>query len=66
MKYNEARKSFKYALENQSTIRVSKLTHLMQSMNMSLEPSESKEVIFLKRKVSKLVKENKKLRRKIK
>ena len=57
MKFHEAKSQFKHALKHQKTIQISKLKRLMQSMNISLEPSESKEVRYLKNEIKKLKKE---------
>lgn len=60
MKHLEAKKQLQRALDNQKTIIISKLKLLMQSMNMSLEPSESKEIRYLKNEIKKLRKRQKK------
>lgn len=59
-KYQEAKEQFQHALEHQQTISIAKLKRLMQIMNMSLDPSESAEVKYLKGEIQKL---NKKLKR---
>ncbi len=59
MNYEEAKRQLKQALDNQQTISISRLKRLMQIMNMSLEPSESAEVRYLKNEIRKL---NKKLK----
>ena len=48
MKYKQAKEEFQYALDHQQTISISKLSKLMQSMNMSLQPTENAEVEYLK------------------
>jgi hypothetical protein len=52
MKYIEAKTTLQHALDNQSTIRISKLKELMAALSIILDPSEctsdSKEVRFLK------------------
>lgn len=58
MKYHEAKKQFKYALKHQQTISIPKLSKLMQSMNMSLESTENKEIRYLKNEIRKLREEN--------
>lgn len=60
MKYDEAKRQFEYALNNQKTIAIPKLKRIMQSMNISLEPSESKEVRYLKNEIKNLRKQLKK------
>ena len=54
MKFKEAKKQFQHALDHQQTISINKLKKLMQSMNMNLEPSEEKEVRYLKREIKNL------------
>ena len=54
MKYNQAKQELENVLNNQKTVEVSKLKELMQSLNLSLEPSEDKEVKFLRGEVRKL------------
>lgn len=54
MKYQEAKKQFKHALKHQHTISISKLSKLMQAMNISLESTESKEISYLKNEIRKL------------
>jgi len=54
MKYYEAKKQFEYALKNQKTITIPKLRKLMQVMRISLEPSESVEIRYLKGEIRKL------------
>lgn len=56
MKYQEAKKQLEYALKYQKTIRVTRLKTLMQSLNISLKSSESKEVAYLKNEIKKLQK----------
>lgn len=62
MKYDEAKRQFEYALNNQKTIAIPKLKRIMQSMNISLEPSESKEVRYLKNEIKNLRKQLKRRR----
>lgn len=57
MKYAEAKRQFEHALNNQKTISISKLRRIMQAMNITLEPSESKEVRYLKNEIKKLRKQ---------
>ena len=52
------------ALNHQQTISINKLKKLMQSMNMSLEPSESKEVRYLKREIKNLHRHIRRMRNK--
>jgi len=54
MKYNQAKQELENVLNNQKTVEVSKLKELMQSLNLSLEPSKDKEVKFLRDEVRKL------------
>lgn len=63
IKYHEAKKQFKRALDSQKTISIPKLKTLMQSLNMSLEPTENKEIRYLKGEIKKLRNKNKKLER---
>lgn len=63
MKFKEAKKQFQYALDHQKTISINKLKKLMQSMNMNLEPSEEKEVRYLKREIKNLHRHIRKIRK---
>lgn len=55
MKYDEARRLLKHALDNQKTIRTSKLRQILMSMNISLKPKgETQEVDYLKGEIKKL------------
>ena len=54
MKYNQAKQELENVLNKQKTVEVSKLKELMQSLNLSLEPSKDKEVKFLRGEVRKL------------
>jgi hypothetical protein len=54
MKYPKAKETLQHALDNQSTITISKLKKLMGDLNITLESSESKEVEYLKKRISKL------------
>ena len=62
MKYDEAKRQFEHALNNQKTITIPKLKRIMQVMNITLEPSESKEVRYLKNEIKNLRKELKRRR----
>ncbi|MFA8439318.1 hypothetical protein [Pueribacillus sp. YX66] len=57
MKYKEAKRQFEHALKHQKTISIPKLRRIMQAMNITLEPSESKEVRYLKNEIKKLRKQ---------
>ncbi|MBU5342307.1 hypothetical protein [Caldifermentibacillus hisashii] len=57
MKYEQAKAQLKHALKHQKTISITKLNTLLQSMNISLEPSESVEVKYLKNEIKKLRKQ---------
>ena len=62
MKFKEAKKQLQHALDHQHTISINKLKNLMESMNMSLEPSRDREVEYLKREIKNLhrhIKKNK-------
>ena len=63
MKFKEAKKQFQHALDHQQTISINKLKKLMQSMNMNLEPSEEKEVRYLKREIKNLYRHIRKIRK---
>lgn len=54
MKYAEAKRQFEQALKHQKTISIPKLRKIMQAMNITLEPSESKEVRYLKNEIKNL------------
>ena len=54
MKYEQAKAQLQYALKHQKTISIPKLNALLQSMNISLKPSESVEVKYLKSEIKKL------------
>lgn len=54
MKYKEAKKQFEHALKHQKTIQIAKLKTIMQSMNISLKPSEDAEVKYLRNEIKKL------------
>ena len=60
MKYEQAKAQLKHALKHQKTISITKLNTLLQSMNISLNPSESVEVKYLKSEIRKLRKQLKK------
>ena len=54
MKFEEAKRQFQYALDNQKTITINKLKKLMQAMNMTLESSKDREVAYLKGEIRRL------------
>ena len=54
MKYEQAKEQLQHALKHQKTISIPKLNTLLQSMNISLKPSESVEVKYLKNEIKKL------------
>lgn len=60
MKYKEAKKQFRHALDHQQTISIPKLRKLMQSMNIGLEPRTNVEIEYLKSEIKKLNKRLKK------
>jgi len=58
MKYREAKKQLQYALRNQKTISISKLSKLLQSMNISVKKDgRDVEVEYLKNEIRKLRRE---------
>lgn len=57
MKYEQAKAQLQHALKHQKTISIPKLNTLLQSVNISLEPSESVEVKYLKNEIKKLRKQ---------
>lgn len=58
MKYHEAKKQLQYALRNQKTISISKLSKLLQSMNISVKKDgRDVEVEYLKNEIRKLRRE---------
>ncbi len=63
MTHEEAKRQLKQALDNQQTISISKLKNLMTALNITLEPSESKEVSYLKGEIEKLSRKYKNLKR---
>lgn len=63
MNFSNAKTTLQDVLDNQTTIRVSKLKNLMSDLNMTLESSESKEVNYLKNEVKKLHKHIRKLQK---
>lgn len=65
MKYEEAKKQFQQALDNQKTISILKLKRLMQIMDMGLEPSNDVEIQYLKNEIRKLTKKYKNLKRRV-
>jgi hypothetical protein len=60
LKYEQAKAQLQHALKHQKTISIPKLNTLLQSMNISLKPSESVEVKYLKSEIKKLRKQLKK------
>jgi hypothetical protein len=60
LKYEQAKAQLQHALKHQKTISIPKLNMLLQSMNISLEASESVEVKYLKSEIKKLRKQLKK------
>jgi polyhydroxyalkanoate synthesis regulator phasin len=54
MNYTNAKTTLQHALDNQTTISISKLKNLMSDLNMTLESSDSKEVNYLKNEIKKL------------
>jgi hypothetical protein len=60
LKYEQAKAQLQHALKHQKTISIPKLNTLLQSMNISLEASESVEVKYLKSEIKKLRKQLKK------
>lgn len=65
MNYDEAKRQFKHALDNQQTISISKLKNIMSALNITLEPSRDKEVDYLKEEIEKLSRKYKNLKRRI-
>mgnify|MGYP007024765880 CR=1 FL=1 len=63
MTHKQAKRQLQHALDNQKTISIPKLKRLMQSMNISLEPSKDKEVKYLKGEIRNLHKQIRRLRR---
>lgn len=63
MNFINAKDTLQDVLNNQVTIRVSKLKDLLNDLNFTLEPSESKEVMYLKNEVKKLHKVIRKLQK---
>lgn len=57
MGYYEAKTEFQRVLNNQKTVEITKLKELMQALNISLEPSESQEINYLKGEIKKLQKD---------
>lgn len=57
MKYKNAKEQLEHALNNQKTIYIPKLKRLMMDLNMSLESSKDKEVMYLKGEIKKLRRE---------
>lgn len=64
MVHEEAKKQLQEALNNQKTISIPKLKRLLQTLNISLEPSKEKEVKYLKGEIKNLRKKIKRLKRK--
>lgn len=60
MNHKQAKDELQHCLNANQTITISKLKGLMQALNMTLEPSENKEVKYLRREIVKL---NKKIQR---
>ncbi|MBT2215860.1 hypothetical protein KK120_08860 [Virgibacillus dakarensis] len=65
MKAQKAKEELSRCLKENKTITIRKLKKLLTDLNMSLEPSETKEVRYLKREIRNLIKANKKLKQKI-
>jgi len=63
MKYKEAKQQLQEALNNQKTISIPKLKRLLQTLNISLEPSKDKEIKYLKGEIRNLHKQIRRLRR---
>lgn len=65
MKPKEARRTLEYALENQKTISINKLTSIFNALSINLKYQDSKvrEVEYLKGEIKKLSKENRRLKR---
>lgn len=63
MRYQEAKDYFQRALAEQQTISIPKLKQLMNDLNLTLEPTDSKEVKFLKNEVKKLNRHIRKLQK---
>ncbi|MFP7732726.1 hypothetical protein ACLHDF_04760 [Priestia aryabhattai] len=65
MKYKEAQAKLQKVFDHQQTVSVPKLKRLFQSLNISVKKSlgnSNREVSYLKGEISKLEKENKRLR----
>ena len=63
MSYKEAQETLRQALRTQKTIRTSKLSRLLQSMNISLKKNnDTQEVNYLRNEIKKLIRANKKLK----
>lgn len=65
MKAQKAKEELSRCLKENKTITIRKLKSLLGALNISLEPSETKEVRYLKREIRNLIKANKKLKQKI-
>ena len=63
MVHEEAKKQLQEALNNQKTISIPKLKRLLQTLNISLEPSKDKEIKYLKGEIRNLHKQIRRLRR---
>ena len=63
MKYKETKQQLQEALNNQKTISIPKLKRLLQTLNISLEPSKDKEIKYLKGEIRNLHKQIRRLRR---
>lgn len=65
MKYKEAQAELQKVFDNQQTVSVPKLKRLFQSLNISVKKplgGSNKEISFLKGEISRLKKENKRLK----
>ncbi|GIN71274.1 hypothetical protein J14TS2_17490 [Bacillus sp. J14TS2] len=63
MNHDEAKRKFKHALENQQSISIPKLKNIMTALNITLEPSENKEVAYLKGEIEQLARKYRNLKR---
>ena len=63
MLYEDVKSTLQEALDNQTTISISKLKKLLQALNIGLESTESKEVKFLKKEVKNLHRHIRKLQK---
>lgn len=63
MTYKQAKEELQYVLDNQRTVSIPKLKRLLQTLNISLEPSKDKEIKYLKGEIRNLHKQIRRLRR---